>query len=431
MSEPSIVWVVAIASVGAIALGGCASGPPAPCPSPTPPVLVPLPMPATATPSEPPEPVAVLPLEENDLFRAERAELRGVLATELAKRAPSFQVLPLGDVDAKLAPLSKSARARCAFEETSLADLAEREGWLHTSVFDVHSGDGKPDQLWVEVNGSDEHWTFTAPWAPAADLMTRYKTAFASLDRNQPLAALGLLSGGVAFSKAGNGVSVCEGTGMECIADSKAWFDQSAALGKCFEGTDHASVDLLLDASASPARCEIANLDDLDGARGKRETCLCASMRASQGIARGKGRRHVSIAFDAPDLEGKPRPTVRVVEASTNLGSTREWTNVERGASVYRLSVDGADRLSTSLARCAPAGTVDVVDLTIGEAGHVDAVREVVRGAPAAATAPKDAKADAAAGACIEKALTAAAFACTEDGKPARARLELAWPAKP
>lgn len=393
---------------------------------------MPMPMPAAST-NDPPASVAVFPIQERDLFRAERAELRGVLAVELAKRAPQWKVLPLPEVDAKLAPLSKKAHARCAFEEGSLAARAEREDWLRTNVYDVNFTDGRAAELWVEVMGADTREAFTAPWGPAPDLMTRYKTAFASLVHDDAAAMLGILGGGGTFEKAGNGVSVCEGNGLECLADSKAWFDQSASMGKCFEGTDHDDVELLLDPSASPAKCEITNLDDVGGVRGKRETCLCAAMRASQGLTRNKDRRHVSIAFDAPDLVGKPRPTVRVVEATTNLGSDRSWTHGEGGIpAVYRLSVDGEEHLAGALARCAPPpGTVNVVDMTLDETGRVAAVRAVLPGASTPPAVTKDPKADNTPAACIDKALFAAAFACTDDGESAKVRLEIAWPGKP
>mgnify|MGYP000647399098 CR=1 FL=1 len=142
---------------------------------------------------------------------------------------------------------------------------------------------------------------------------------------------------------------------------------------------------------------------------------------------------YVSIAFDAPDLVGKPRPTVRVVEATTNLGSDRSWTHGEGGIpAVYRLSVDGEEHLAGALARCAPPpGTVNVVDMTLDETGRVAAVRAVALGASIPPAATKDPKADNTPAACIDKALFAAAFACTDDGESAKVRLEIAWPGKP
>ena len=56
-------------------------------------------MPAAA--SEPPAPVAVLPIEEDELFRAERAQLRASLAAALATRAPELSLVPFAEVDAK------------------------------------------------------------------------------------------------------------------------------------------------------------------------------------------------------------------------------------------------------------------------------------------------------------------------------------------
>ncbi len=377
-------------------------------------------MPSTPAASAP-TPLAVLPIEEEDMFRAERAELRAVLAAEVAKRAPDLSVVPLTEVDAKVAPLSKTAHARCAFEEAPLTRATDDEGWAHTSVLDVNFGAERAPELWVRVGGAGVDATFIAPWSSSLGLLERYKAAFQALRRDD--AAGALLLGGLGASMkavdAGHGVSICEAASLQCAAESKAWSDQAEAMARCFHGDDEGSMRLLLDGGAS--RCEATNLDDLGGSRGAREKCLCDAARASKASGASAKRRHLSVSFQSPDLSGKPKPSVRVVEASTNLDSDKEWSSADGGArSVYRLAVDGDDRLSASLARCvAPVGSLVIVDLGIGESGRVESARSAI--ADRAAT--KDALAT-----CVEKTLSSAAFACTDDGKPAAVRVEVAWP---
>lgn len=367
-----------------------------------------------------PTPLAVLPIAEEDLFRAERAELRAVLATEIAKRAPELSIVPIAEVDAKVAPLSRTSHARCAFEEAPVTQRTDDEGWAHTYVLDVNFGAERSPELWVRVGGAGVDMTYIAPWSASLGLMDRYKAGFQSLRREDGADAL--LLGGLGVSMkyldAGNGVTVCDESGFQCAPETKAWFDQSAAMAKCFDGADEGSLRLLLDGSTSPARCEATNLDDLGGTRAKRETCLCDAARASKAMGASTRRRHLSVSFHSPDLAGKPKPTVRVVDASTNLESQRSWTSADGGArSVYRLAVDGDDRLSAPLGRCvAPAGALAIVDLGIGETGRVESARAAIPAKGDALTT------------CVEKALSSAAFACTNDGKAAQVRVEIAWP---
>lgn len=410
------------ASIAALALVGCASAPTGPCPAPLPPVLVPMPMPATSSARSTTK-VAVLPLEEDELFRAERAQLRAGLAAALGRVAPELTVVPLADVDAKLAPVSRKTGARCAFEEAPIARATEREGWSRTSVFDVSAFEGRQAELWVVVNGFEVHETFTAPWSADLDPIRRYEAAFASLRRDDAAGLLGGLGSRPKYAAGSDGVSFCEGDSFECAPESKSWVDQSSAIARCFEGSDESSMKLLLDASTTPARCEAANLDDVGGARGKREACLCDAARASSAIGRTPKRRRLAVAFQAPDISGKPRPTVRVVEATTNVFSDSEWTSVDGGRSVRRLAIDGDDGIAPAITRCAAApGSLLVLDLTLDETGHVDGVREAARTPPGSTTMTPDAL-----GSCVDKALRGVAFACTNDGKPAAVRLELAW----
>jgi hypothetical protein len=168
----------------------------------------------------------------------------------------------------------------------------------------------------------------------------------------------------------------------------------------------------------------MALLDSVEGRAGQREACLCRALSASTGMRAKAGRRSVRVRYEATDLAGKPRPELRVIEVSTNLDSEADWRSIQAtrdGKSEYRslrrLVVDHLDGLAAPLARCtAPASSVVVADVEVREDGTTAGAR-LVTGL---------AKRDAAA--CVEKALGRAAFTCTDDGKPAKLRIAMAWP---
>jgi hypothetical protein len=402
-------------------------GPPPP-PAAPPPAAPPASPPADAPPAHR-EKVAVLPLEEELLFRAERADLRGVLATKLTSIATDFAVLPLAEVDAKLRPVSPTTGARCAFEGEPAERRAREQGWLATDLLHVSGWKDKPEELWVQILGSHRSVgaTWTAPWDPKLNLMARYRASFAALARDDSSGVLG----GLAASGSDQGalregpITVCEKKNFgACDAISAAWKDKAGDLAGCFADEDAAVSDVLLEGGAA-ARCEIANLNVTDGREGRREACLCRALMGSAGLSAKAGRRVIRVGFEAADLAGKPYPELRVVESSTNLDSDIDYHSIrtEREGkphylSLRRLVVDNIDALAAPLARCAAAGggRAVIADIEVREDGSVGATRVL--------TAPlKPAEA-----ACLDKALRRGAFTCTRDGKAATVKVAIAWP---
>jgi len=141
-----------------LVLASC--GPPtAPC-APQPPSVPPPVAPAAAAAPPPAtqqagDKLAVLPLDEADLFREERAGLRVQLARRLAVLMPHRAVLPLAEVDRALRPVSKDG-TRCAYESAPLPRRAATRGWLWTSTSTVVGEQGKSTELWVEIHGGRE-----------------------------------------------------------------------------------------------------------------------------------------------------------------------------------------------------------------------------------------------------------------------------------
>jgi len=140
------------------------------------------------------------------------------------------------------------------------------------------------------------------------------------------------------------------------------------------------------------------------------------------GVHHLKIERTVSD-FVASEILGKPRPELRVLEASTNLHSENDWHDVPRtkdgktsSKPVRRLGIDGLDAARAPLARCAQRpGTLLVADLELSPFGAVEAVRFV-------GTTPAKAHST-----CIEAALKRSSWACTENVKGATLRLALSW----
>jgi hypothetical protein len=391
------------------------------------------------TPATPPAPaaaptadraeIAVFPIQDGVLFRAERAELRLLLASQLARLAPDHAILPLAEVDAKLRPVSKTTGARCAFDGEPAERRAREQGWTVTELMHVLGTQGKPEELWVQTHGWDdaESATWTALWDSRLDVADRYRVAFFALTRQQDG---GGLVGGIVTSGSNQGalregpVTVCETKRWSACADSSAWKDGAGGLAACFAGEDDVTTEVLVRSDGPAPRCEIAQLDAAEGRWGQREACLCRALTASAAFRAKPGRRTVRVRFEAPDLAGKPRPELRVLEATTNLHAEddrhvpRTGREVKAGGeSVHRLVVDNVDALAAPLARCAtPSNRLAVADIDVQEHGAVSGARLVTD------LASKDAAA------CVEKALGRAAFACTSDGKAAKVRIAAAWP---
>lgn len=395
---------------------------------PPPPPPAPAPSPAARPPTDRAK-VAVLPPDDNRLFRAERAELRHLLANRLATLDTDHTILPLADVDAKLRPISATTGARCAFEAEPPQRRAQKQGWLSTDMLHVAGLKGQREELWVQIVGAfnAEQATFTAPWDPTLDLADRYRTSFAALARNDDVDVFGGL--GASGSEQGalreGSITLCETKPFgACDEGSAAWKDKAGEIAACFAGEDEGRTEVLIQGDSTPARCELAGLDALDGREGKREACLCRALTASSAMRAKAGRRAVRVRFEATDLAGKPRPELRVVESSTNLGTETDWHSIktEREGkteqhTVQRLVVDHLDGLAAPLTRCAvPAGSVLVADIDVREDGAVSGAR-IVTG-----LARKDAAT------CVEKVLGRGAFTCTDDGKPAKLRIALTWP---
>ena len=417
-----------------VALGGALLGAACAPPSPVAPAIFMAPPPPPAAPASaarPPEHrprLAVLPIEDDELFRAERALLRFELAGQLVRLAPDHEILPLPEVDAKLRPVSRVTGHRCAFEGEPAVRRAQDEGWLTTEILHVAGlQNGPGEALWVELRGGprDGVVTFEAPWNPRLALGDRYRAAFAALVRTEGggllggLAATGSLDGALREGS----LTVCERRSFACEGGSIDWRDRAAEIAACFAGEDDVAEDVLVQGDGGARWCEIEDLHAADGRRGAREACLCRALAASAAMGKRPGRRTVRVRHEAPDLAGKQRPELRVIESSTNLHAEEDWHSMrsvvggkEQYRSVQRLVVDNLDALAAPLARCAaPPGSVIVADLEIREDG-VPLGGKILSGAPAPELA-----------ACVEEALARGAFLCTDDGKPARVRVAMEW----
>ncbi|HVK67577.1 MAG TPA: hypothetical protein VM694_23990 [Polyangium sp.] len=398
----------------------------APAPQPPPPAQAA----ATQPPAEAHRPeVAVLPFEDDRLFRAERAALRAELAAHLARIAPDYLILAPAMVDPKLRPVSQKTGHRCAYEGEPLSRRAHDEGWLTTDVMRI-SGVGRErgEVLWINLGArfGAPDVTFEGPWNPQLGLVDRYRAAFASLVRKE---RAGVIGGLMARGDEGNAlregpITICEDKPWgQCDAGSVDWKDRAGSLVACFSNDDDVRRDFLVQGDAGGRYCEQENLDLRDGREGAREACVCQALVSSAAMGKRPGRRTIHVRYEAPDLTGKPRPEVRVIEASTNIHVEDDWHSMDqvvdgkkRSTAVKRLVVDNVDSLAAPLARCAaPAGSVIVADLDIREDGVP------VTGKVLAGTADREVSA------CIEKALGRGAFVCTDDGSSARVRVALAW----
>ncbi|MFW5740172.1 MAG: hypothetical protein ACOC1F_07385 [Myxococcota bacterium] len=371
-----------------------------------------------------PRRVAVLPVEDSRLFRSERADLRTKLLQRLSGVAPSYGFVALAEVDAAIRPVSKEGNL-CAWLDAPVERRARNAGWLHTDLLHVLGVESSPEAYWVRLVGwgHQVEATFTAPVPRIDDVHERYAAAFAALVPNPEAGAL--LDGlGVAATdeRAAKdlGVSVCQRPNPPvfggCAEASKQWKPAMPALAKCFAGIDEASVRLLLDVQADATRCESTNVHATLPPRAQREACLCAGLLPSTtGVE--PGRYGLDIRYLSPDLEGKPRPALRLIEASPNLHAAVDWHRPTGGNAVHRLVVGNLDALAAPLSRCTvPAARTIMATLAVAEHGGVQAVQ--LEG-----PAPK-------VSACIEAALKQGGFDCTSDGEPALLRLAMRWPAE-
>jgi hypothetical protein len=120
--------------------------------------------------------VAVLPFEDDELFRDERRALRQKLAVALAQQLLDHDLVPLSEVDAKLVPVSK-AGARCAYDGTPLARRASGHGWLTTALVHVSGFKNQPEALWVQLSDWQSVQT-TLRGRGAQPALARYERAF-------------------------------------------------------------------------------------------------------------------------------------------------------------------------------------------------------------------------------------------------------------
>ncbi|UQA59796.1 hypothetical protein [Polyangium aurulentum] len=419
---------VPCAHVSALAvLGTCLLGASCVVTSPAQPKVVTAQAPAAAmpppamTPADERREVAVLPLDDEQLFRAERAALRAELAGHLARLAPDHAILPIAEVDAKLLPVSRSTGHRCAFEGEPVERRAWEQEWMTTEV--LHITGEKGEALWVGLLDGKQKVvaTFEAPWSPKLGPVDRYRAAFAAFVPTDGGGFPGGLGGAASLDAAlrEGPVTVCEYHSLSCDRGSVDWKDRAGGLAACFSGEDDVTRDVLVQGDAGTPRCEIENLDSTDSREGAREACLCRALTASAAMGTRPGRRTIRVHYEAPDLAGKPRPDLRVVEVSTNLPAEDDWHSMwltvdgkTQYSSLRGLTIDNLEALAAPLARCAvPAGNVMVADIEVREDGTAAGGR-IVSSAP-----------DRESAACVEKALGRGAFTCTNDGKPARVRV--------
>lgn len=368
------------------------------------------------------DPVAILPIEDDDLFRAERAALRGELLSAVAKKAPELRLMPLADVDAALRPVTKSGQ-RCAFDRSKNATRAKRADlrWVDVEhvFFDKH------EELWVvghEPWNASPFVALVAPWSGKMGLVDHYRTAFAALER-KPAAADGLAAilgrisrrGGVSKS----GLELCEAAGFQdCSAETQSLAGAAETAARCFEGSLETSETLLVEGPT----CELADLDDMQGARAKLEACVCGALASA--MQNGK-RRKISLHYQSPETSSRAEPEVRVVEVKTNLPVEEDWHSPASKAgdasgdrAVYRLGVEGLEELSEPLSRCnAKKSEILVADLDLAPSGSIERVRFVVGSS------------DKSLEACASKALTGRGFECTSDNLSSHARVVVTFDA--
>jgi len=306
-------------------------------------VYVHQPPPRAEPPADRPE-LAVLPIDDDDLYRAERAALRAELAGRLATLSSEFEVLALTEVDEKLREVSKKSGRRCAFQGTPARRRARDAGLLGTELMHVAGlPDGKGEALWVVVEGNGYGGaTFEGPYGVASSPVERYRKAFAGLARIQDPGLLGGLgaSGDLRLAVRQGALTVCERTSaFQCDPRSVDWKDSTEAITACFAGAAEESRDMLVQGDSVGRYCEMANLDDTIGREHDLEGCLCKAMSSSAAFTARPRRRSVRVRFEAADIAQRTRPELRVVESTTNLHAEEDWHSVVRivdGKEQYR-----------------------------------------------------------------------------------------------
>lgn len=396
--------------------------PPGPTANPqsTPPAIAP------SAPHEP-EKLAILPIEDEKLFRSERAVLRFELAGHLARVLRDRTIVPLAEVDAKIRPVSPATGHVCAYERGDIEQRARYKGWEHTRIMHVGGiGPDQGEQLWVQVvEGIATVGTFIGPWNAKVPRIDAYRGAFAALVRNDNAGVLGGLgaSGSDIGAAREGGVTVCEAKFFgACDASSIDWQDKAGALATCFAGVDDTTRELLIQGDVGPY-CEMENLDYPDGREAKLEACLCKILGTSTAMVKRPGRRTIRVRYESPDLAGKTRPEVRVIETSTNIEARDDWHSVvtmvagkKQYNSVRRLEIDNIDVLADPLSRCVvPAGTMLLADVDIREDGYPVGAKVLTSGL------------DKQVQTCVEQNLTHGSFYCTNDGKSAKVRVAVEW----
>lgn len=394
-----------------------------------PPTSMTQPPPPIMAPEHPrtPEKLAVLPIEDEKLFRSERALLRFELAGHLARVLRDRTIVPLTEVDAKIRPVSPTTGHVCAYENVPIEKRARYKGFQHTRI--MHVGGMAPDrgeQLWVEiVEGTTTVTTLAGPWNPQVPRIEAYRGAFAALVKIDNLGVLGGLgaSGSTDGAAHEGGITVCEEKHWgACDASSIDWQDKAGALASCFSGVDDTARELLIQGDVGPY-CEMQDLDYPDGREAKLEACLCKILGTSTAMVKRPGRRMIRVRYEAPDLAGKTRPEIRVIETSTNVDARDDWHSVTTTVAgkkqynpVRRLEIDNIDVLAAPLARClVPAGSLTLADVDIREDGYPIAAKVLTNGL------------DKPVQTCIEQSLTRGSFDCTNDGKSARVRVAIEW----
>jgi hypothetical protein len=167
------------------------------------------------------DPIAVLPIEDDQLFRGERAELRAELARVITARVPERRMLPVSEVDARLRPVTKRG-VRCAYESVDARREASEAGWLSTELIQVSSTRGERTELWVDLSRfAKSEIVLKSAWDEQLSLMQRYRTAFANLVRARDASLL--LAGLSASGSRANRVSVSSKLGRLTLCEGRAF----------------------------------------------------------------------------------------------------------------------------------------------------------------------------------------------------------------
>ncbi|MCA9594999.1 MAG: hypothetical protein KC776_16875 [Myxococcales bacterium] len=395
------------------------------CPQCPPPVVSPAPVSAAppVAPTAEREKLAVLPIDDDELFRLERGALQRELSARVAELLPAYEVLPVAEVNAALIGKSQSG-ARCAFQGVAPERRVRDRGWTSAALIEIGGLEGKPPELWLELgNGPNVRHELAAEWKRALPRMERYRAAFAAF---HSLPANAGVLGGLAASGDSKGavkqgaITLCEEKSFfECSETTAEWKDAAPELEKCFAGVDQERDKLLLEGS----RCEVVNLNDTSGARGKTEACVCGVLGRSKAASRA-GRRKLTVSYLSPDIAGKPQPALRVIDVTGGLDSQKDWVSQkydEGGKTRYRswqrLGVDNLDAAAPALARCSfEPGAVVTAELAVTGAGTV-ARTIVTSGAKTKAQAT-----------CVENAFGQAELDCPSGDSGATLRVLLRYP---